>query len=261
MLNARNEELAHLNAYYIRRIEAASSEYPTPVREKQSYERQHPALPLQPSHVVNSSFGASSDESTDLSKYAKAQQKPTTGVFKWRGNSKEPSASAGQDGPNEKPRSKHTFQFQQVNVLRLSKCDHCGEKLWGSQARCQSTYLRPTLQSVTTQGSYVFSSMPSLRPSPLPTKCPCHLFTTELPPRRGFCTGCFACVCRYFESAILSLNELHLGPVMFGRELTEQVRADARPTDKMVPLIVETCIAAVEGSGESHSTGTAHSRH
>lgn len=143
MLNARNEELAHLNAYYIRRIEAASSEYSTPVREKQSYERQHPALPLQPSHAVNSSFGASSDESTDLSKYAKAQQKPATGVFKWRGNNKEPSASAGQDGPNEKPRSKHTFQFQQVNVLRLSKCDHCGEKLWGSQARCQSTYLRP----------------------------------------------------------------------------------------------------------------------
>jgi hypothetical protein len=48
---------------------------------------------------------------------------------------------------------------------------------------------------------------------------------------------------------------------MFGRELTEQVRADARPNDKMVPLIVETCIAAVEGTGESHSIGTAHSRH
>ena len=140
MLNARNEELAHLNAYYLRRIEAASSEYSTPVREKQSNERQHPALPLQPSHAVNSSFGASSDESADLGKFAKAQQKPTTGVFKWRGNNKEP-ASAGQDSPNEKPRSKHTFQ--QVNVLRLSKCDHCGEKLWGSQARCQSTYLRP----------------------------------------------------------------------------------------------------------------------
>ena len=141
MLNARNEELAHLNAYYIRRIEAALSEYPTLVRDKQSFERQQPALPLQPSHAVNNSFGASSDESADLSKFAKAQQKPTTGVFKWRGNNKEASASAGQDTPNEKPRSKHTFQ--QVNVLRLSKCDHCGEKLWGSQARCQSMHLRP----------------------------------------------------------------------------------------------------------------------
>lgn len=153
MLNARNEELAHLNAYYMRRIEAASSEYPTPVREKQSYERQHTALPLQPSHAVNSSFGASSDESADLSKYAKAQQKPTTGVFKWRGHNKETSASAGQDSPNEKPKSRHTFQ--QVNVLRLSKCDHCAEKLWGSQARCQSTYLRPLSKAPHSKLTYI----------------------------------------------------------------------------------------------------------
>ena len=37
---------------------------------------------------------------------------------------------------------------------------------------------------------------------------------------------------------------------MFGRELTEQVRADSKFNEKMVPLIVETCIAAVEASGE-----------
>jgi hypothetical protein len=39
-------------------------------------------------------------------------------------------------------------------------------------------------------------------------------------------------------------------PSVFGRELTEQVRADARSTDRMVPLIVEKCIAAVEATGE-----------
>jgi hypothetical protein len=140
MLNARNEELAQLNAYYMRRIEAASSEFPTPVREKQSSERQRPAVPLQPSHTVQSSFAASSDESADSTKYAKAQQKPTAGVFKRRGNNKESTgfASLAQEGPIEKPRLKHTFQH--VSVLRLSKCDHCGEKLWGGQARCQSMY-------------------------------------------------------------------------------------------------------------------------
>lgn len=37
---------------------------------------------------------------------------------------------------------------------------------------------------------------------------------------------------------------------MFGRELTEQVRADSKFTDRMVPLIVEKCIAAVEATGE-----------
>jgi hypothetical protein len=39
-------------------------------------------------------------------------------------------------------------------------------------------------------------------------------------------------------------------PTMFGRELTEQVRADSKHSERMVPLIVEKCIAAVEASGE-----------
>jgi hypothetical protein len=38
---------------------------------------------------------------------------------------------------------------------------------------------------------------------------------------------------------------------MFGRELTEQVRADSKVSDRMVPLIVEKCIAAVDASGKS----------
>ncbi len=147
MLNVRNEELAHLNAHYMRRIEvAASSEPLSPVRETQSFERHRPLQPLQPSHSVNASITLSSDESAESAKYVKlhqAQQKPTTGdaplrVFKWRGNHKEGSAGslATLDGPNERSWLKHAFQ--NVSVLRLSKCDHCTEKLWGSQARCQS---------------------------------------------------------------------------------------------------------------------------
>jgi hypothetical protein len=49
------------------------------------------------------------------------------------------------------------------------------------------------------------------------------------------------------------LNLLSPEPVMFGRELTEQVRADSKFSDRMVPLIVEKCIAAVDDSGESPS--------
>jgi hypothetical protein len=37
---------------------------------------------------------------------------------------------------------------------------------------------------------------------------------------------------------------------MFGRDLTEQVEADARGTDRAVPVIVEKCILAVEARGE-----------
>lgn len=146
MLNVRNEELAHLNAHYMRRIElAASSESLPPVRENQSFERHRPVQPLQPSHTVNTSVGLSSDESHESTKYVKVQQRSATGdaplrVFKWRGNHKEGSTTslATLDGPNEKPLPKHAFQ--NVSVLRLSKCDHCNEKLWGSQARCQSMY-------------------------------------------------------------------------------------------------------------------------
>jgi hypothetical protein len=155
MLNARNEELAQLHAHYMRRTEAVSSESPIPAREKQ-FERRH--APLQSSHTVNSSIGAfSSDESAESSKITKVAPKPTTGdapmrVFKWRGNTKEATtaASAAQDGSTEKTRLKHTFQ--QVSVLRLSRCDQCGEKLWGSQIRCQSKYAI-TIQSGVLKGS------------------------------------------------------------------------------------------------------------
>ncbi|KAH9998485.1 hypothetical protein BJV74DRAFT_883173 [Russula compacta] len=43
-----------------------------------------------------------------------------------------------------------------------------------------------------------------------------------------------------------------LYPAMFGHELTEQVRADSRLSDRMVPIIVEKCIAAVEASALDH---------
>jgi Rho-type GTPase-activating protein 1/2 len=37
---------------------------------------------------------------------------------------------------------------------------------------------------------------------------------------------------------------------MFGRDLTEQVRADSRDEERQVPIIVEKCIEAVEARGE-----------
>ena len=49
------------------------------------------------------------------------------------------------------------------------------------------------------------------------------------------------------------LNLLPSEPVMFGHELTEQVRADSKLSDRMVPLIVEKCIAAVDAIGETPS--------
>ena len=183
MLNARNEELAQLNAHYMRRIEAASSETPQLARENQPLERQRPAMVLQPSHTANSSFGTSTDESADSTKYTKAH-KPASSeaalrVFKWRGNTKEATAAAstGPDSANEKSWLRHAFQH--ANVLRLTKCDHCGDKLWGSQFRCQGTNLI-VVHCVDTDTS---SSLPHVHTSPLPTTCAGYLFTAELSPR------------------------------------------------------------------------------
>ena len=183
MLNSRNEELAQLNAHYMRRIEAASSEPPQLARETQSLERQRQAVILQPSHTANSSFGTSTDESAEYTRHARTQ-KPTSGdaalrVFKWRGNTKEAAATAstGPESANEKSWLRHAFQH--VNVLRLAKCDHCGDKLWGSQLRCQGT----NFAVVHCVDAYNPSSLPYVHTSPLPTTCAGHLFTAELSSR------------------------------------------------------------------------------
>jgi len=39
---------------------------------------------------------------------------------------------------------------------------------------------------------------------------------------------------------------------MFGRDLIEQVRADARGGDRLIPIIVEKCILAVEELGKAY---------
>ncbi|KAI0305649.1 Rho GTPase activation protein [Multifurca ochricompacta] len=208
MLNARNEELAQLHAHYMRRIEIGSSEPPIQTHEKQSFERQRPTAVLQPSNTVNSSFGTPADESVDSTRHAKVP-KPAAGdatsrVFKWRGNNKDATAAVSNalDGVIEKNWLKHSFQ--QVSVLRFTKCDHCSDKLWGSQYRCQTCNI-------------------SVHP-----RCQQHVQPICSPQNS-----------RRDDGASLQ-------PSMFGRELTEQVRADSRFTDKMVPLIVEKCIAAVD---------------
>jgi len=41
-------------------------------------------------------------------------------------------------------------------------------------------------------------------------------------------------------------------PSMFGRDLIEQVRVDAKGGNRLIPVIVEKCISAVEALGKAH---------
>ena len=61
--------------------------------------------------------------------------------IKWPGSKapKENVAVMNMNGadPN-KPKWRTEHVFQQISVLRVARCDHCGDKMWGSQLRCSS---------------------------------------------------------------------------------------------------------------------------
>lgn len=136
MLNARNEELAQLNAQYIRRMEASGME-PPPLQDISGQDR--PDMRSQLGSSTTSSTVAFTDESAErFIKVTKpeVQEHPTPqskGKFiKWPGK-----AAKDLFWPDKhKARAEHSFV--QVSVLRVARCDHCGDKMWGSQLRCSS---------------------------------------------------------------------------------------------------------------------------
>lgn len=161
VLNARNEELAQLGAQYTRRMEAARSETPVPDisppprREdanpvkSTSFDRPRP-IPEAPMSVQHS-LSASSTQSTNIlidDREIKANRPPKVdqgdamstlkhGKFiKWPGSrTREPSSS------DSRSKMHMEHNFQQASTLRFTRCDHCGDKLWGSsQFRCSSAY-------------------------------------------------------------------------------------------------------------------------
>jgi hypothetical protein len=57
-------------------------------------------------------------------------------------------------GNASKPVKTQDHAFQQVSVLRLARCDHCGDKLWGSQLRCSGMqYFISLIQLLSTPSS------------------------------------------------------------------------------------------------------------
>ena len=49
---------------------------------------------------------------------------------------------------------------------------------------------------------------------------------------------------------LLDVCVFGIAPSMFGRDLVEQVHADSRNEDRLIPVIVEKCIDAVDNIGE-----------
>jgi Rho-type GTPase-activating protein 1/2 len=141
VLNARNEELAKLSALYTRRMDTVMPETAppqTPPKQSNSFDRprQQPPPLLSVSASLSTSTSTLSDERTEARTNKPSLDAPSMKpkFIKWPGSkTKEPNAL------NDNARTKVVtieHAFQHVNVLRFTRCDHCGDKLWGSQLRC-----------------------------------------------------------------------------------------------------------------------------
>lgn len=145
VLNARNEELAQLSAQYARRIDSAPQEQqPAPeTPSKMDYNRRPSEERAAAQAQVMQHLQADGDNS-DLRvnrplRLEHEQPTPSKGgkFMKWPGSSRPKDAVAS---PSGRPKALE-HNFQQTSVLRLTRCDHCGDKMWGSQLRCTGMFL------------------------------------------------------------------------------------------------------------------------
>jgi Rho-type GTPase-activating protein 1/2 len=165
VLSARNEELAQLSAQYARRMDAASE---TPAKqnvsrrkESGSFDKPRPSqqslATSQSLTLTNSRSSTYSDEATDnnnnnsnnntnnnstnkLVKSPKTEvpELPTKKFMKWPGSKARDVLSPPANDVVAKGKA---HSFQQLSILRFTRCDHCGDMMWGSQVRCSGELL------------------------------------------------------------------------------------------------------------------------
>ena len=149
VLNARNEELAQLSAVYSRRMEsvpegvADALRIPIDKTRTQTHQQQQPQQPIALPPSLSSSTSGSSvvyEDSNVDPRYIRVQKTdiemhtPSKGKFiKWPGSRAKEALSP----PALSEKKIHLeHNFQQLSILRFTRCDHCGDKMWGSQLRC-----------------------------------------------------------------------------------------------------------------------------
>lgn len=210
VLNARNEELAQLSAQYTRRMDMVPETTSTnPIFTPQKpFPHQVQQIQQTPSSYPRQS--AEADDTVDLRyiKVTKAEADlptPSKKFIKWPTRTKEVVATNAIPLTSSESRGKASeHNFQQLSILRFTRCDHCQEKMWGSQLRC--------------------------------TTCSISVHTR--------CVNQVQVACSQQNGG--GDETVLLPPSMFGRDLTEQVHADAKGGSRQVPIIVEKCIDAVE---------------
>lgn len=149
-LSARNEALAQLNMQYTSRTDIGSDSSHETDRRDASFDKSRPII----TSSTTSSVTAVSEESTDgrfikISKVDSfdnhAPQVPRSKFMKWAGTKTHPQTSGSRDLASNmadmmRARTPVAHTFQQISVLRVARCDHCSDKMWGSQLRCSSEF-------------------------------------------------------------------------------------------------------------------------
>ncbi|KAF8622354.1 hypothetical protein AX15_007086 [Amanita polypyramis BW_CC] len=143
-LNVRNEGLAILNQEYLRRMETHPSANMKDVengrgsQEKGRLQHQQTTdLILPPTPLLNlPSFLNEEEPRSKGSQRTDGDAATPSKKFKWPGYKirDTPQVNNINDSFKSKPRFEHNFI--QISILRFTRCDRCGDKMWGSQLRC-----------------------------------------------------------------------------------------------------------------------------
>lgn len=146
VLNARNEELAQLSAQYTRRMETADM----PARSVGRGSSERLRSPPSTQTLFNSTTPPLQSEDDTMKPNRLMDSTPSKGKFmNWPTRSaskvtKDPMPVASPSSNSVDNASKAPVQkmattehnFQQLSVLRFTRCDQCSDKMWGSQLRC-----------------------------------------------------------------------------------------------------------------------------
>ena len=260
MLNLRNEELAQLTQQYLRRMEAADVPPTTFKREKSSQSLDKPRLPQYSGSASSSTLNDEAEHKVIRIAKPDTLEVPASSFrppkfLKWSGKAsrehlaKEPAINiVPPEAMPSKPRSTKEHTFQQFSALRIARCDHCGDKMWGSHLRCTGRRLGFISVAPITDRTQV-ATCPSTRSASLMFTHPVLRLVAE--------TNQLLTLVRfvrpflfYLALQFVLIRDFHAAPSMFGRDLIEQVRADAKGEERYVPVIVEKCINAVDALGE-----------
>ncbi|KAG6864793.1 hypothetical protein C0991_007123 [Blastosporella zonata] len=176
VLNARNEELAQLSAAYSRRMETVPEV--VPITNGYHDHGRGPSLDHQraypPTVTISHSLSSSTsstihDETMELRPLRMQKQDvdhtPSKGKFmKWGSRAKD--TAYPQTILSEKKAAPLQHNFQQLSILRFTRCDHCGDKMWvcpiSIHVRCIAHLQTPCIQQ------QVLNVQPEVPPVPLP---------------------------------------------------------------------------------------------